>query len=45
MGIELQSSAASDTKDEASLLDGDGGAGIGGGRLKQPHSDRRTMDI
>lgn len=45
MGIELRSSAASEGKDDASLLSGDGGGGIGGGRLKQPLSDGRTMDI
>lgn len=45
-GIELQSSAASDSKNEASLLGGDGGAGVGGDyRLKQPVSGGRTMDI
>eukprot|EP00752_Nemacystus_decipiens_P012038 g10673.t1 len=34
VGIELQSSATSDGQDEASLLGGDGGAGISGGRME-----------
>lgn len=47
VGIELQSSAAGDGNDGASLSlqGGDEGAGVGGGRLKQSLSGGRTMDI